>query len=118
MPVQRPAGEGSCCSRDSEETGKVECGGLGAEFDMGGPISWEQPGTNGTGSTWWQVVGTPVTHTETRRGSSKGEGGVMGKRRRHRIREEGATGRPTQIMNTVSKGVFHSPLGYFKSTNN
>ena len=54
----------SCCSRDSEETGKVECGGLGAEFDMGGPISWKQPGTNGTGSTWWQVVGTPVTHTD------------------------------------------------------
>ena len=64
MPVQRPAGEGSCCSRDSEETGKVECGGLGAEFDMGGPICWEQPGTNGTGSTWWQVVGTPVPHRD------------------------------------------------------
>ena len=48
MPVQRPAGEGSCCSRDSEETGKIECGGLGAEFDMGGSISWEQPGTNST----------------------------------------------------------------------
>ena len=53
-------------------------------------------------------------HTQRQR---QGEGGVMRKRRRHRIREEGAVGGPTQIVNTVSKGVFHSPLGYFKSTN-
>lgn len=88
-------------------------------------MTWEDPFPGNSlaltaqdppGGRWWVLPSH--TQTETRRGSSKGEGGVMGKRRRHRIREEGATGRPTQIMNTVSKGVFHSPLGYFKSTNN
>ena len=36
-------------------------------------------------------------HTQRQR---QGEGGVMRKRRRHRIREEGAVGGPTQIVNT------------------
>ena len=36
-------------------------------------------------------------HTQRQR---QGEGGVMRKRRRHRIREEGAMGGPTQIVNT------------------
>ena len=70
-------------------------------------LTWEDPFAGNSlapmaqdppGGRWWVLQSH--TETETRRGRSKGEGGVMGKRRRHRIREEGATGRPTQIMNT------------------
>ena len=65
---------------ETGDRGKIECAGLGAEFDMGGPISWEQPGTNSTeveggqdapGSRWW-VIWSP-TETETGVGGNEKE---------------------------------------------